>query len=99
MLEDYVGSDAWRRGGQAYVRAHRLSTTQTDDLWTAVERAAGKPITGIAHDFTLQAGVPLIRIEDATCRGGKTMLSLRQSEFTRDRQDKAPLSWRVPVIA
>jgi aminopeptidase N len=99
MLEDYVGSDAWRRGVQAYVRAHRLSNTQTDDLWAAVERAAGKPVAAIAHDFTLQPGVPLIRVESAACRGGKTLLALRQSEFSRDRPDRPPLAWRVPVIA
>jgi len=99
MLEDYVGSDAWRRGVQAYVRQHKLSNTQTDDLWRAVEGAAGKPVTAIAHDFTLQPGVPLIRVEDAACRGGKTVATLRQAEFSRDRLDKAPLAWRVPVIA
>jgi aminopeptidase N len=99
MLEGYVGSDAWRRGVQAYVRAHKYSNTQTDDLWQAVEKAAGKPVSAIAHDFTLQPGVPLIRVEDATCRGGNTVMTLRQAEFTRDRPDKAPRAWRVPVIA
>lgn len=99
MLEDYVGGDSWRRGVQAYVRAHRLSNTRTDDLWRSVEGAAGKPVSAIAHDFTLQPGVPLVRVEDAACRGGKTVVTLRQAEFTRDRPQKAPLSWRVPVIA
>ena len=99
MLEDYVGEDAWRRGVQDYVRIHKLGNTQTDDLWAAVERAAGKPVTAIAHDFTLQPGVPLIRVESGACQGGKTNLTLRQSEFTRDRPDKASASWRVPVIA
>jgi aminopeptidase N len=99
MLEDYVGEDAWRRGVQDYIRSHRLGNTQTDDLWASVERAAGKPITAIAHDFTLQPGLPLIRVESAVCRGGKTAVTLRQAEFTRDRPDKQPLGWRVPVIA
>jgi aminopeptidase N len=99
MLEDYVGEDAWRRGVQDYIRTHRLGNTQTDDLWRAVERAAGKPVTAIAHDFTLQPGVPLIRVENAACRGGKTALTLRQTEFSRDRQDQAARAWRVPVIA
>ncbi|HEX8670014.1 MAG TPA: M1 family aminopeptidase [Allosphingosinicella sp.] len=100
MLEDYVGSDPWRRGVQDYIRTYRLSNTQTDDLWRKVEQhAAGKPVTAIAHDFTLQPGVPLIRVENATCNGGKTNVSLRQAEFTRDRSDKAPGTWRVPVIA
>ena len=99
MLEGYVGSDAWRRGVQAYVRAHKYSNTQTDDLWQAVEQAAGKPVTAIAHDFTLQPGVPLIRVEDVSCKGGSTVMTLRQTEFTRDRPDKAPRAWHVPVIA
>jgi aminopeptidase N len=100
MLEDYVGADAWRRGVQEYVRIHKYSNTQSDDLWTAVERAApGKPVTVIAHDFTLQPGVPLIRVENARCEGGRTIATLRQDEFTRDRPNKTPLRWRVPVIA
>ena len=99
MLEDYVGEDAWRRGVQDYIRTYRLKNTQSDDLWRKIEAAAGKPVTAVAHDFTLQPGVPLIEVQDATCRGGKTNLTLRQTEFTRDRPDKAPLSWRVPVIA
>lgn len=99
MLEDYVGEDAWRRGVQDYIRTYRLGNTQTDQLWQKIEAAAGKPVTAIAHDFTLQPGVPLIRVENAACKGGKTNVSLRQSEFTRDRPDKQSLSWRVPVIA
>src|SRR3954452_18084329 len=99
MLEGYVRSAAWRRGVQDYIRAHKYSNTQTDDLWLAVERAAGKPVTAIAHDFTLQPGVTMIRVEDASCRGGKTVMTLGQAEFSRDRPDRAPLVWRVPVIA
>jgi aminopeptidase N len=99
MLEDYVGEDSWRRGVQDYVRTHKLGNTQTDDLWRAVERAAGKPVTAIAHDFTLQPGVPLIRVEDSACRGGRTAVTLRQAQFSRDRQDQPAKAWRVPVIA
>jgi aminopeptidase N len=99
MLEDYVGEDAWRRGVQDYIRTNRLSNTQTNDLWQAVERAANKPVTAIARDFTLQPGVPLIRVESAACRSGKTEVALRQGEFSRDRQDQAAKAWRVPVLA
>jgi aminopeptidase N len=98
MLEDYVGEDAWRRGVQAYVQEFRLRNTQSDDLWAKIEQAAGKPVLAIAHDFTLQPGVPLIRVENATCRGGKTEVALRQGQFSRDAQDKPALGWRVPVI-
>jgi aminopeptidase N len=99
MLEDYVGEDAWRRGVQDYIRTYRLKNTVTDNLWQKIETASGKPVTTIAHDFTLQPGVPMIRVENAACDGGRTNLMLRQSEFVRDRPNKQPLSWRVPVIA
>jgi aminopeptidase N len=99
MLEDYVGEDAWRRGVQNYIRTYRLKNTVTQDFWREIESASGKPITAIATDFTRQPGVPMIRVEDGTCNGGRTSLALRQSEFTRDRPNKQALAWRVPVIA
>jgi len=99
MLEGYVGADAWRAGVRRYIKAHAHSNTVSDDLWREVEAAAGKPIMQIAHEFTLQPGVPLIRVASATCSNGTTTLKLEQGEFTKDRPDKTPLSWHVPVIA
>ena len=83
MLEGYVGADAWRDGVRSYMKTHAYGNTMSDDLWRAVQAAAGKPIVDIAHDFTLQPGVPLIRVESATCNGGKTTLQLTQGEFTQ----------------
>ena len=99
MLEGYVGEDAWREGVRNYMKAHAYGNTVSDDLWRRSQAAAGKPILDIAHDFTLQPGIPMIRVESATCSNGKTTLKLTQGEFTKDRPDKQPLSWRVPVIA
>jgi aminopeptidase N len=99
MLEGYVGPEAWRSGVRSYVKQHAYGNTVSDDLWRAVETAAGKPILDIAHDFTLQPGVPLIRVATEACSGGKTTLQLTQDEFTKDRPGKTSLKWRVPVIA
>ncbi len=99
MLENYVGEDAWREGVRAYMRKHAYGNTVSDDLWSAVQTAAGKPILDIAHDFTLQPGVPLITVDSATCANGKTTLQFTQGEFTKDRPGKTPLRWRVPVVA
>jgi aminopeptidase N len=97
MLEAYVGPDAWRAGVRAYMKKHAHGNTVSDDLWREIEAAAGKPITDIAHDFTLQPGVPLITVTNATCAAGKTTLTLTQGEFSKDIQGKAPLTWRTPV--
>jgi aminopeptidase N len=99
MLEAYVGEDAWRSGVRAYMKAHAYGNTVSDDLWKQIEKAANKPVTAIAHDFTLQPGVPLIRVGTPACSNGKTSVTLTQEEFSRDRPEKKPLAWRVPVIA
>ncbi len=99
MLEAYVGENAWKNGVRAYMKAHAYGNTVSDDLWKQIEKAAGKPVTAIAHDFTLQPGVPLIKVGEPVCRNNATTVPLTQAEFTRDRADKAPLAWRVPVIA
>jgi len=99
MLEAYVGADPWRDGVRRYMKEHAYGNTVSEDLWRDMEAATGKPIAAIAHDFTLQPGVPMIRVEQATCAGGNITLKLTQGEFTSDRPDKKPLSWHVPVIA
>jgi aminopeptidase N len=99
MLEAYVGENAWRTGVRAYMKAHAYGNTVSDDLWKQIDKAAGKPVTAIAHDFTLQPGIPLIRVGAPVCSNGTTTVALTQEEFTRDRPGKAPLAWRVPVIA
>jgi aminopeptidase N len=99
MMEDYVGETAWRDGVRAYIAAHRLSNTASDDLWRAIEEAAHKPVINIAHDFTLQPGVPMVRVGPSRCVGGSTRVALTQGEFSRDQPDRAALHWRVPVVA
>jgi len=99
MLEGYVGADAWRDGVRSYMKKHAYNNTVSDDLWREIQAAAGKPVLDIAHDFTLQPGVPLIRVTAAGCVDGKTALTLTQGEFTKDRPGKQSLAWRVPVIA
>lgn len=99
MLEGYAGEDVWRNGIRAYMRTHAYGNTITDDLWKAVEGAGAKGLVAIAHDFTSQPGIPLVTVENAQCKGGSTLLSLRQGEFSRDRKDKTPLKWNVPVMA
>ena len=99
MLEDYVGADVWRAGVRRYIAAHAYGNSITDDLWREVDAASpGRPITEIAHRFTLQPGVPLIRAA-AACRAGKTVLTLTQGEFSKDHPEKTPLAWPVPVTA
>jgi aminopeptidase N len=93
MLEGYAGEDAWRAGVRAYMAAHAYGNTTSDDLWRAVDKAAGKPVSTVAHDFTLKAGVPLITA-DVDARGDMTVA---QGRFGLDEPSRAPQTWQVPV--
>jgi aminopeptidase N len=98
MLEGYVGPEAWRAGVRSYIGKYAHQNTVSDDLWREIEAAAGQPITDIAHQFTLQPGIPLVTVGAVRCSGGASRVTLTQGEFTKDRPDKQPLAWRVPVL-
>jgi aminopeptidase N len=92
MLETYVGPDVFRAGVRNYIAHHAYGNTVTDDLWTEIDKVSPKKIAGMAHDFTLQAGVPLISATE-----GAGALTLTQSRFGVDAVSKTPRSWRTPV--
>ena len=98
MFEAYVGRDQFRAGVRRYIAAHAYGNTVTDDLWREIDPVSpGKPLTGVAHDFTLQPGVPLIREASATCRDGRTTVALAEGQFAVDPPKGKAATWRVPV--
>jgi len=102
MFESFAGEDAWREGIRAYMKKHAYSNTVTSDLWSAVEAAGAEGLSAIAHDFTMQPGIPLVTVTSAQCTNDMTTLALSQGEFSRDlNHDKsaASLQWHVPIRA
>ncbi|MGK6321276.1 M1 family metallopeptidase [Sphingomonas sp. DT-204] len=97
MLESVVGADAFREGVRRYMARYKYSNTVTDQLWAEVSAAAGRDIAPMMHDFTLQAGVPLVTVNSASCAGGGTNVSFSQTRFGLDEASKAATTWRVPV--
>jgi aminopeptidase N len=92
MLESYVGEDAFKAGVRSYIAKHAYGNAVSDDLWTELQKASPKPVMEIAHDFTLQAGVPLVRA-DAAANG----VRLTQGRFGADEASKAARAWHTPV--
>ena len=100
MFEAYVGEGAFRAGVRRYIAAHAYGNTVTDDLWREIDAVSpGRPLSGVAHDFTLRAGMPLIREVSATCKQGHTIVSLAEGQFAVDPPSGDPVTWRVPVTA
>jgi aminopeptidase N len=93
MLESYVGEDAFKAGVRSYIKQHAYKNAVSDDLWSALDKAApAKKVGDVAHDFLLQPGVPLIRAKETA--GG---IALTQERFGVDESQRTPQTWRTPV--
>lgn len=93
MLESYLGEASFRDGVRNYLKRHAYGNTVSDDLWRELDKTSSVPVTDIAHDFTLQAGVPLVR-----AAGSASGITLTQGRFSVDEKEKQPMHWRVPVV-
>ena len=99
MLESYVGEKAFRAGVRRYMHDHAYGNTVTDDLWKEIDKETQRPITQIAHDFTLQAGVPMVSERSRLCRDGQATLRLSQEHFAVDAASTTARLWHIPVIS
>jgi aminopeptidase N len=99
MIESYIDADKFRDGMRRYMVNHAYSNTTSADLWTELEKAAGrKPgeIAAIADGFVNVPGIPLIRVA-AACSNGKTVATLSEERFTVHYPSPPKQVWQVPV--
>ncbi len=98
MMEATLGPDRFRDGIRRYMARYRYGNTVSDQLWGELATVApGVPVRDIAHDFTLQPGVPLVTLKHAECVGGVTRAMLTQGRFGLDAASKTPERWHVPM--
>ena len=91
MLEQYVGEDTFREGIRAYLRAHAYGSTETHDLWDAIEAITGEPVREMMDSWIFQGGHPMISIAAAGSNG----IVLRQQRFSYLETEAR--TWTVPV--
>jgi len=96
-LESYTGEDAFRAGVRRYMKKYQYGNTVTDDLWAEIGAESKAPIAQVAHDLTLQAGVPMVNLLSTSCADGKTAVSLNQTHFAIDATSTTARVWHVPV--
>jgi aminopeptidase N len=98
MIENYVGTETFRRGVNAYLAAHAYGNATSEDFASAIAAASGKPVDRILPTFVNQPGVPLLALA-AECRGATGELRLTQRPFTAAPADAsgAATSWDIPV--
>ncbi len=101
MLEEFLGEDAFRTGLQDYISSHEYSNARTEDLWSALEDASGKPVSNIMETWIKQTGYPLVQVNlDVT--DGEATFSFAQHRFLYEHilggtPEEDPTLWQVPI--
>ena len=107
MLEQYLGAEAFRSGIAAYLRRHALGTTETTDLWDALEEATGEPVRRTMDHWIFRGGHPLV-VVTPTERGIR--LEQQRFRYLLPEHDAVPATaaaadgdgdrepWPVPIV-
>jgi aminopeptidase N len=99
MLENYLGAETFRKGINAYLQAHAYGSGTSQDFWTVMTAASGKPIDRILPTFVNQAGAPLVDVT-STCRDGRMDVTAAQQRFFLDPAllvNRSSELWQVPL--
>jgi puromycin-sensitive aminopeptidase len=91
MLEQYVGEDAFRDGIRAYLQRHAYGSTETHDLWDAIEETTGAPVRQMMDTWIFQGGHPVVRV-GGTLDGATRLTQQRFSYLSAAEQQ-----WIVPL--
>jgi aminopeptidase N len=79
------------------MKKHAYGNAVTSDLWREIEAAGGKGVTGIARDFTVQPGVPLVTVTGVKCINGQSKVDVTLGRFAlQPILTPAPV-WSVPI--
>ena len=98
MLSEYLGPEAYRDGLRYYLKQHSYGSTDTIDLWAALEHITNKPVKDFMHAWTSQPGFPILRASI-----DKNELLTYQERFYLNPQnseaDTEVSSWPIPLLA
>lgn len=100
QIHQFIGADVFRKGIAAYLAKHAYGSTETHDLWNALEKAARKagltiPVRQVMDAWVLTAGHPIVTVSTSALDG---CIKLSQQRFRlRPSQDPVTLL-PVPIM-
>ena len=102
MLEDFLGSENFRKGLHDYLVKHSYANADTGDLWDALGEASGQPVSEMMETWLHQTGYPYLDAEISREETGITV-SVGQQRFTYDSiiddSGEDDTLWHVPLRA
>lgn len=100
MIENFLGTDAFRRGVRAYLQRHREANATAADFWRELSSASGRDVAEIASVWIREPGHPLLLLRTTTAPGQWTV-DVQQTRFFADPAhvaDGQTSGWPVPVV-
>ncbi|MCI4328143.1 MAG: ERAP1-like C-terminal domain-containing protein, partial [Thermoplasmata archaeon] len=93
MIEAYLGEETFRRGVSDYLHRFRNGNARSQDLWDALDRAAGEPIHPMLEQWLNRPGLPILSVSEDPAG-----LSIRQRRYalTGNHRDE---HWPIPIVA
>ncbi|RNJ78100.1 MAG: M1 family peptidase [Nitrosopumilus sp. H13] len=93
MLEKYVGEPGFRRGLKKYLSDFKYANAEGADLWDAIGKATGMPVSKMVSTWLRQPGFPLVAVEQ---KGA--LLKFTQKRYLLEREKKsAGGMWSIPL--
>ena len=100
MLENFLGSEAFRSGLRTYMREFAERNAQGSDLWRHLQAASHQPVSQIMESWILQSGHPCVTATVEENFDSQQQLHLSQKRFFSN--PKAPKDnqqlWQVPLV-
>lgn len=94
-LRQYIGDDAFWKGINAYLNAHKFDNVETADLRKAMEQASGKDLGWFFEQWVYGAGYPKLTVAQNWTPGTKTLrLTVTQ---TQPLDKITPAAFRLPM--
>ncbi len=93
MLEQYLGAERFRDGVRQYLDDHAGGSTETTDLWDAVEATAQEPVRRTMDAWVFRPGHPEVVVE-TTDTGVR--LDQRRAAYRPELRAERP--WPVPLV-
>ncbi len=93
MLEHYVGEPNFQKGLKKYLSDYKYKNAEGQDLWNAIGKASGMPVSSMVHTWLKQPGFPLIEINQ-----DENTLKLKQKRYLLESDKKFNKGlWSIPL--
>ncbi|KAI0099884.1 aminopeptidase 2 [Nemania sp. FL0031] len=97
MISNELGWDQFLSGIKLYLDRNQYGSTESEDLWSALQEATGDPIKEKMHMWTKETGYPVVTVTEVLDEetGEVRALKLRQDRFIASGVNKHGFSQQI----